>query len=80
MTSLTFAVSDDPKIRIEKFPWINWSELAREELLKQEKLQEDLEKLKKIISKSKFTEKDANELAEKVKKSMHERLKKEGLV
>lgn len=79
MGSLTFAVSEEVKVRMDKFPWINWSELAREELLKQEKLQEDLQKLKRIISKSKFTEKDAEELSDKIKKSMHQNLKRAGL-
>ena len=35
---------------------------------------------KDIVSKSKFTEKDADELAEKVKSSMHSQLKSEGLL
>ena len=35
---------------------------------------------KKIISESKFTEKDAEELSEKVKLSMHNDLKKKGLI
>ena len=40
----------------------------------------ELARAKEIISKSKFTEKDAEELSEKVKRSMHESLKKEGLI
>ena len=35
---------------------------------------------KEIVSKSKFTEKHADELANKVKLSMHEQLKAEGLI
>lgn len=40
----------------------------------------ELARAKEIVSKSKFTEKDAEELSEKVKKSMHESLKKEDLI
>lgn len=39
-----------------------------------------LEKVLKIISKSKFSEKDADVLAAKVKASMHKKLKEEGLI
>lgn len=35
---------------------------------------------RKIISKSKFTEKDADELSDKIKMAMHESLKKESLI
>jgi len=63
-----------------KFLWINWSELARQELIKQEKSREAFDKFKKIVEKSKFSEKDADELTEKVKKSMHEHLRKENLL
>ncbi|MFH0978588.1 MAG: hypothetical protein V1837_04770 [Candidatus Woesearchaeota archaeon] len=34
MASITFALDTELKSRLEKFPWVNWSELAREELLK----------------------------------------------
>ena len=35
---------------------------------------------KEIISESRFTEKDADEMSEKVKKSMHDDLAKKGLI
>lgn len=76
MASITFAIPEEVKSRLSKFSWINWSELAREELSKQEKDRETLESVKKILSKSKFTEKDAKELADKVKSSLHRRYKK----
>lgn len=40
----------------------------------------ELSVAKEIISKSKFTEEDADKLADKVKSSMHLHLKNEGLV
>jgi len=75
MASITFAVDKELKAKIAKLVWIVWSELVRQELLKQEKTREAFEKFKKIVAKSKFTEKDAKELADKVNSSMHEELK-----
>ena len=80
MVSVALKVSEQFKSTMEKLPWVNWSELAREETIKEEQASKDFEEFKRIVSKSKFTEKDADELAEKVKSSMHKRLKAEGLV
>jgi len=70
MVSVTLKISNDFKALIDKLQWVNWSEIAREEI--QQKLEEEkaLAKVKKLVLKSKFTEKDAEELSEKVKKSM----------
>lgn len=75
MVSITLKVSDEYKKMIKQLSWVNWSEIAREEALKKLEEEKALEKFRKIISKSNFTEKDADELAEKVKKSMHKDLK-----
>lgn len=40
MASITFAVDDELKAKLEKFPWVNWSEVARENLLRKEQLEE----------------------------------------
>lgn len=40
----------------------------------------ELATAEEIVSKSRFTEQDAEELSEKVKLSMHKQLEKEGLV
>ena len=80
MVSVTLKISNDFKALIDKLQWVNWSEIAREEI--QRKLEEEkaLAKVKKLVLKSNFTEKDAEELSEKVKKSMHNKLKRDGLV
>ncbi|AJF62735.1 MAG: hypothetical protein QT11_C0001G0593 [archaeon GW2011_AR20] len=80
MTSLTFAIPDEFKSEMKKLSWVNWSELANKELVEELKRQEMLKEFKKIVSKSKFTEKDADELSKKVKDSMYKKLKKEGLI
>jgi hypothetical protein len=76
MTTVTLTFSDDVKSELRRFSWVNWSELAREELLMQEKTREDFERFKAIVSKSKLTEEDAIELGRKVSESLHKRYKK----
>ena len=80
MVSVTFTIPNKIKEDMECFSWVNWSELAREEALNRAKLAKEFEEFKKITSKSRMTKKDADQLAEKVKVSMHKRLKKEGMI
>ena len=80
MPTLTLTVPDEIKKKLKELKWVNWSEIAREELIKKKRKLETMREIEKIISKSKFTERDAEELSKKVKKSMHRNLKNEGLV
>ena len=80
MVSITVTLDDELKSRVDKLSWINWSDVVRREALRKLEDEEKLQKLKKILSKSRFTEQDADELAEKVKASMHKELVKKGLI
>ena len=80
MATITLALPDKIKEGMSKFKWVNWSEVAKQALSKEEVLQEELKEIKKIVSKSKFTEKDAEVISKKIKSSMHERLKREGSI
>ncbi|MEA3458185.1 MAG: hypothetical protein U9R21_05855 [Candidatus Thermoplasmatota archaeon] len=80
MVSVTLKITNNFKAMVDKLSWVNWSEIAREEAFKKLEEENALEKFRAIVAKSKLTEKDAEELAEKVKLSMHKRLKKKGLV
>jgi hypothetical protein len=80
MASVTFAIPDKVKSDMKELSWVNWSEVGREEMIKQEERRKLFEEFKKIVSKSKFTERDAERLSEKVKKSMHDNLVKKGLI
>ncbi len=83
MVNITLSVPDELKIRMEKANMINWSSIARSafiETLEEIERLNMLKRFKQIVSKSQFTEKDAEELSEKVKKSMHRDLIKKGLV
>jgi len=46
MTSVTFAMPDEIKSEMKKLSWVNWSELARQELFKKTKIESLMEKLK----------------------------------
>jgi len=80
MPTITLTVPEEVKSSLKRMTWVNWSKVAREEFIKEQRKLEAFERFKKIVSKSKFTEEDAKELADKVSKSMHARLKAEGLV
>ena len=56
MVSLTLAVPKELKSLMEKHPEINWSEVARQSIWEKSKI---LEKMDKLLSKSKFTKEDA---------------------
>lgn len=76
MANVSLTISDELKAKMEKFSWINWSEVAREEAIKREMLHEGFEEFNKIVSKSKLTEEDAMRLAKEVNKGLHARYKK----
>ncbi|MCJ7698205.1 MAG: hypothetical protein MUO73_07745 [Thermoplasmata archaeon] len=80
MVSLTLKITNDFKALIDKLTWINWSELARDEVQKKLEEERSLETFKKIIAKSRLTQEDADRLSENVKQSMHQSLKRKGLI
>ena len=43
MVSVTFQIKEQQLEEIEQFPWINWSEIAREEMRKKEIFEKYLE-------------------------------------
>lgn len=67
MGTISVSVDDEMKSRISELDEINWSAVARKAF--EEKLRE-VEILKKIASKSKLTEKDAQELSKKINEGM----------
>ncbi|MBE3135993.1 MAG: hypothetical protein IMZ43_01135 [Thermoplasmata archaeon] len=80
MVSLTLKITNDFKALIDKLTWINWSELARDEVQKKLEEERSVETFKKIIAKSRLTQEDADRLSENVKQSMHQSLKRKGLI
>ena len=70
MTNMTLAVPLELKHRMEIFPEINWSEIARQAFMQKIK---DLEFLKKFKEKSTLTEEDAIKLGRELNKNLAKR-------
>ena len=73
MTTLTLDVPDEMKKKMDSFPEMNWSEVARQAF--RQKI-EDMDFLRKFKEKSKLTEVDALRLGKEVSKSVSNRLRK----
>ena len=73
MTTLTLAVPDEMKKKMDSFPEMNWSEVARQAFM--QKI-EDMEFLRKFKEKSKLTESDAMQLGKEVSKAVSGKLRK----
>ena len=76
MPTVTLTVPDNVKSELNRFSWVNWSEVAREALVKEDKLREAYEQFRKIVSKSKLTEEDVQELSDEVNLSLARRYRK----
>ena len=74
MVTITLSVPEELKMEMDKTKFINWSAVAREAI--RVKVSQ-LKILNSIAKKSKLTEKDTIDIGRKIKKSMHERYKKE---
>ena len=72
MVTMTLAVPEELKRKMENFAEINWSEVARQAFI--QKI-EDLEFLKKFKSKSTLTKKEALRFGAEVSKALTKRLK-----
>ena len=66
MAHLTISISEELKKKMDLLRVINWSEVAREAFAKRVELTEGYERFQELVSKSKLTEKNAEELAKKV--------------
>ncbi|MEK6948342.1 MAG: hypothetical protein AABX19_03820 [Nanoarchaeota archaeon] len=73
MTTMTLAVSSELKHKMEAFPEMNWSEVARQAFMQRIK---DLEFLKKFKSNSTMTEEDALKLGRELNKNLAKKYEK----
>lgn len=71
MTTMTLAVPEELKKRMNAFPEMNWSEVARQAFFQR---LEDLEFLRKFKEKSAFTKIDALRLGKEVSRAVSKRL------
>jgi hypothetical protein len=72
MVTMTLAVADELKHKMDTFPEMNWSEVARQAF--KEKV-EDMEILRKFKERSTLTETDALRLGKEISKAVSKRLK-----
>ena len=72
MTTMTLAVPSELKNKMETFPEMNWSEVARQAFMQRIK---DLEFLKKFKSDSTLTEEEALRLGRELNKNLAKRYK-----
>lgn len=70
MVTMTLAVPEELKHRMDAFPEMNWSEIARQAFFQR---LEDLEFLRKFKEKSALTEKEALKLGAEVSKKLSRR-------
>ena len=73
MTTLTLAVPEEMKKKMDSFPEMNWSEVARQAF--RQKI-EDMEFLRVCREKSKLTEADALRRGKEVSKAISDKLRK----
>lgn len=70
MANMTLAIPDELHKKMKRLSEIRWSEIARQAI---EQRINDLETIEKIVKKSKLTKRDAEKIAEKIKKGIAKR-------
>ncbi len=70
MTNMTLAIPEDLNKIMKKHKEVKWSEVARQAILEKAR---KLELMDKILSKSTFTEQDAEIIGNKIKKEIAKR-------
>jgi len=67
MPSVTFSVPEKVKFEMKQLSWVNWSELARQEVLIQDERAKLFKELEELTKNSKLTDKDCLRFAKLVK-------------
>ncbi len=70
MANLTLAIPNDLRVRMDHFPEINWSEVARQAIFQKTR---QLEQLNQLFSKSTLTEQDTIEIGRQIKRRVWKR-------
>ncbi len=73
MTTMTLAVPNKLKEKMDSFPEMNWSEVARQAFMQKV---EDMEFLRKFKEKSKMTDADALRFGKEVSRAVSNKLRK----
>ena len=73
MEHLTISIPEELKRKMDLLKVINWSEVAREAFVKRVELSEGYERFEKIVSKSRLTEKDVEQLSKDIAQHFKEK-------
>lgn len=65
--NLTLSIPDELKVKMSRFPEVNWCEVARQAIM--EKVQV-LEQMQQLLSRSTLTEQDAIKIGREIKRRM----------
>jgi hypothetical protein len=80
MVSITISIDVKSKEEMQRFVWVNWSEVAREIFLKRLKDQEKLDSINQLLRNSTLTDEEIKMLIKKTRKGRFNELKSQGLV
>ncbi len=73
MTNMTLSIPEELHKKMMQHTELKWSDIARQTF---EKKVKELDFMEKILSKSKFSEKDAEEIGHKIKAEIRKRFSK----
>jgi hypothetical protein len=80
MVSITISIDAKLKEEMQRFVWVNWSEVAREIFLKRLKDQEKLDSINHLLRNSTLTDEEIKMFIKKTRKGRFNELKSQGLV
>jgi hypothetical protein len=75
MVNMTLSLPDEFKRKMDKFAWLNWSEIARDAFVKRMRQLELLERLNKDFEKSELTDEDCISLGRKLREDIWKKYK-----
>ncbi len=64
MSSLTLSIPDDLRAKMQRYPEINWSEVARQAIAEKTRI---LEQMQQLLSKSTLSSQDALDIGRAIK-------------
>ena len=73
MATVTLTLSDDTKGELNRFSWVNWSEVARGSFFERLRRDKVFERFDEILKDSKMTDELALKLANELKKRVAKR-------
>ena len=80
MVSITISIDVKSKEEMQRFVWVNWSEVAREIFLKRLKDQKKIDSINRLLRNSTLTDEEITVLTKKARKGRFNELKSQGLV